>query len=169
MEEPPSNGNDDDEEEDHDDEDEEEIDQGGDDETDEDDEEEVEGDDDADDMMHALPIGNHPQAGNPFAGRGRGRGRGRGGMPFAGIGHALGSSSSSAAAEDLQPESEISTADQSAARRQRVLDAMASRAKDQAVCLAAAEGARAPKKTKERAVPTLQSLCSYEVAGKDWL
>lgn len=121
------------------------------------------GDDEDDDMMHALPIhGHQPHAGNPFAGRGRGRGRGRGGMAFSGAGHALGSSSSSAPTQ--QPATEMSTADEDANRRQRVLGAMANRAKEQGSSTTL-EVAQHPKKIKERTVPSLQNLCSYEVAG----
>ncbi|GJJ74481.1 hypothetical protein EMPS_06839 [Entomortierella parvispora] len=117
--------------------------------------------DDQDDMMHALPVLGHlPHGGNPPAGRGRGRGRGRGGMAFAGVGHALGSSSLSASAE--QPTTETSTADQDTDRRQRILEAMAHRAKDQGS--STAEAVQTPKKIRERMVPSLQSLCSYEVA-----
>ncbi|KAG0055014.1 hypothetical protein BGZ83_009784 [Gryganskiella cystojenkinii] len=114
-----------------------------------------------DNPMHAMPIiGHHPQAGNNFAGRGRGRGRG--GMAFSGAGHSLGSSSTSSAPV-VQPDAEASIADQGGAiRRQRILDAMAARERDQAT--AVPEEAQAPKKIKTRDVPTLQSLCSYEVA-----
>lgn len=130
---------------------------------DEDSENEEEGEDEEDDMMHALPFpGHQPHAGNPFAGRGRGRGRGRGGMAFSGAGHALGSSSSSAPTQ--QPAMEVSTADQAANRRQRALEATANRAKEQESS-AALKVVQKPKKIKERTVPSLQSLCSYEVAG----
>ena len=128
-----------------------------------DEEDEDDEDDEDDEVLHALPIlGHHPQVGNNFAGRGRGRGRGRGGMAFSGAGHSLGSTSSTTTPV-IQASAETSTADQGAIRRQRILDAMAARERDPAAVVP--KEAQAPKKIKTRDMPTLQSLCSYEVAG----
>ncbi|KAG0254467.1 hypothetical protein BG011_005769 [Mortierella polycephala] len=148
MEEPPTENNQDETMSGHDD------DQGDDDQEDEDEE-----------MMHALPIHVNPPQ-NPFIGQGRGRGRG--GLPFSGTGHSLGSSSGGSASaaneQEEQEETPESTPEESdALRRHRVLEAMANRPKrvsDNDL----GEYQGPSKKVKERTVPTLQSLCCYEVA-----
>ncbi|KAF9194514.1 hypothetical protein BGZ49_003166 [Haplosporangium sp. Z 27] len=115
-------------------------------------------DDDVEDdgMMHAMPMPFLPPQ-NPFAGRARVR------VPFSGEGHSLGSSSTSTVGTQHEMSVDPPTADDDSLRRQRVLEAMANRA-----------GSRNDdeikhmdnrlKKTKERTIPTLQSLCCYEVA-----
>ncbi|KAF8952373.1 hypothetical protein BGZ46_003500, partial [Entomortierella lignicola] len=115
-------------------------------------------DDDVEDdgMMHAMPMPFLPPQ-NPFAGRARVR------VPFSGEGHSLGSSSTSTVGTQHEMSVDPPTADNDSLRRQRVLEAMANRA-----------GSRNDdeikhmdnrlKKTKERTIPKLQSLCCYEVA-----
>ena len=133
-----------------------------------DDEEEDDGDHD----MHALPVfnPNHPFA-LPGMGRGRGRGRGhgRGGMPFSGAGHSLGSSGPTSAATDDQGPThpELTSEERDQERRQRVLEAMALRAKvHEARSTVQPIG---PKRVKERELPSLQSLCCYQVAGENFV
>ncbi|KAG0368675.1 hypothetical protein BC939DRAFT_529193 [Gamsiella multidivaricata] len=119
--------------------------------------------DDGDDMMHALPMPLHPPQ-HPFAGGGRGRGRGRvGQIPFSGAGRALGStvSASSTSQSGTPVESNVENTD--VARRQRILDAMANRSAIQHGADNKGSESRR-KKTKEKFIPTLQSLCSYSVA-----
>ncbi|KAI1297558.1 hypothetical protein EDD11_007042 [Mortierella claussenii] len=134
-----------------------------DDEEDQEHDEGQEGDND-EDMMHALPMPLNP----PLPARwGRGTGR-ESGLSFSGAGHSLGSSASlSSTADPGQAASDAAesaiTAESDAARRQRILDAMASRASDQIGQRSQFSGMRLKKKV-ERIVPSLQSICSYEVA-----
>ncbi|KAF9992133.1 hypothetical protein BGZ79_003470, partial [Entomortierella chlamydospora] len=124
----------------------------------EDDEDEGEGgtEDEDDEMIHAMPLPFHHPPQNPFAGPRRIR------MPFSGAGHSLGSGSASTAGS--QPETPASSStDASALRRQRILDAMANRTGSQTSKDAKDMETRL-KKTKQRTIPTLQSLCCYEVA-----
>ncbi|KAG0007215.1 hypothetical protein BGZ80_004931, partial [Entomortierella chlamydospora] len=124
----------------------------------EDDEDEGEGgtEDEDDEMIHAIPLPFHHPPQNPFAGPRRIR------MPFSGAGHSLGSGSASTAGS--QPETPASSStDASALRRQRILDAMANRTGSQTSKDAKDMETRL-KKTKQRTIPTLQSLCCYEVA-----
>ncbi|KAF9182229.1 hypothetical protein BGZ50_005062 [Haplosporangium sp. Z 11] len=139
-----------------------------------DDQEAVDQEDEDEEMMHALPIHVNPPQ-NPFIGQGRGRGRG--GLPFSGTGHSLGSSSGGSASaaneqeeqedqeeqEEQEETPEMTLEESHALRRRRVLEAMANRPKRVGEDdLGEYQGPF--KKIKERTVPTLQSLCCYEVA-----
>ncbi|KAF9389246.1 hypothetical protein BGX21_000147, partial [Mortierella sp. AD011] len=125
---------------------------------DDDDENEGEGgtEDEDDEMIHAMPLPFHHPPQNPFAGPRRIR------MPFSGEGHSLGSGSASTTGS--QPETPASSStDAGALRRQRILDAMANRTGNQTSNDAKDMETRL-KKTKKITIPTLQSLCCYEVA-----
>ncbi|KAG0327426.1 hypothetical protein BGZ99_007646 [Dissophora globulifera] len=123
-------------------------------------EDEEEEEDDDEDMMHALPMPGMPHHPLVFPGGGRGRGRG---VPFSGAGHALGSTASSSATRHEDDTTTLTTAETNDARRQRILDAMTSRQSHQ-VATDIKDMTKPPKRAKERIVPTLQSLCCYEVA-----
>ncbi|KAG0377939.1 hypothetical protein BGX24_005113 [Mortierella sp. AD032] len=136
-----------------------------------DDDEEDDDDDEEDQDMHALPVIDHMNPNHPFAipgvgrGRGRGRGHGRGGIPFSGAGHSL--SSIEPATTPNQPDSvqtEMTSEERDQQRRQRVLEAMANRAKAQEAEKAAQDLTVGAKRVKEREIPSLQSLCCYQVA-----
>ncbi|KAF9352997.1 hypothetical protein BGX26_009225 [Mortierella sp. AD094] len=118
-------------------------------------EDEEDEEDEDDGMMHAMPMPFHPPQ-NPFAGPGRIR------MPFSGAGHSLGSGSASTTGSQPETPADSST-DADALRRQRILDAMANRTGNQTGQDTKNMETRL-KKTKERTIPTLQSLCCYEVA-----
>ncbi|KAG0309204.1 hypothetical protein BGZ98_004504 [Dissophora globulifera] len=137
-----------------------EDDQDDEDDQDENENEEEEEEDDDDDMMHALPMPGMPHHPLVFPGGGRGRGRG---VPFSGAGHALGSTASSSATQHEDDTTTSTTAETNDARRQRILDAMTSRQSHQ-VAPDIKDMTKPPKRAKERIVPTLQSLCCYEVA-----
>ena len=150
---------------DNDDEEDEDEGEGNNDEEDEEDEEE-----DEDEEMHALPVIDHINPNHPFAipglGRGRGRGRGRGGIPFSGAGHSLSSSGPASATNDQNlDQPEMTTGERDQQRRQRVLEAMANRAKVQEAEKLAPGLTVSAKRVKEREIPSLQSLCCYQVAG----
>lgn len=162
------NDNDDDDDENEDDEEEEE---GGENDDGEDEEDENE-DADEDEVMHALPVIDHINPNHPFAipglgrGRGRGRGHGRGGMPFSGAGHSLNSSGPVSATNDQVPhQPEMTPEERDQQRRQRVLEAMASRTKAQEADKNALDLTVGAKRVKGREIPSLQSLCCYQVAG----
>jgi hypothetical protein len=142
------------------------------------DEDEDEGEDDDDDMMHAMPFPfpgqapNHPVFG-PGRGRGRGgggfrgRGRGRGaGFAFSGTGHSL-SGPSSSTDQGAETPSAPATEETDDARRQRILMALGNRAQPPEEAQPAQnEGpGKHGKNAKERVIPSLQALCTYEVAG----
>ncbi|KAF9106651.1 hypothetical protein BGX27_009066 [Mortierella sp. AM989] len=111
---------------------------------------------DDDDMMHAMPMPFHPPQ-HPVPGNRRTR------IPFSGAGHSLGSSSSSGAGNQPEVPVDSTSANADALRRQRILDAMANRTGNQSIEDTKILDKRL-KKTKERTIPTLQSLCCYEVA-----
>jgi hypothetical protein len=150
-----------------------------DDDNDENEDEEQEGDsddededEDEDELMHALPVIDHINPNHPFAnpglgrGRGRGRGHGRGGMPFSGAGHSLSSSGPVSATNDQDPDQpEMTPEERDQQRRRRVLDAMANRAKAQEADKNASDLTVGAKRVKGREIPSLQSLCCYQVAG----
>ncbi|KAF9582791.1 hypothetical protein BGW38_010756 [Lunasporangiospora selenospora] len=142
--------------------------------------EEAEGEDaeaeeeEEDGMMHALPV---PPAwtfqGQHWPGRGRGRGRG-GAIAFTGQGHSLAAGGSghggtqpppgSVGVEGDTPAEGPIAEEGEATRRERVLAAMANRAKAQEEENEKSLLEQQDAKPKEREIPSLQSLCSYEVA-----
>lgn len=135
------------------------------------DEEDDEQDEDEDEEMHALPVIDHINPNHPFAipglgrGRGHGRGRGRGGNAFSGAGHSLSSSGPASATNDQAPDQpEMTPEERDQQRRQRVLEAMANRAKAQEAEKNAPGLIAGIKRVKEREIPSLQSLCCYQVA-----
>ncbi|KAK3832942.1 MAG: hypothetical protein JOS17DRAFT_741115 [Linnemannia elongata] len=137
------------------------------------DDDEDEDEEDEDEEMHALPVIDHINANHPFAipglgrgrGRGHGRGRGRGGTPFSGAGHSLSSSGPASATNDQTPDQpEMTPEERDQQRRQRVLEAMANRAKAQEAEKIAPGLTVGVKRVKEREIPSLQSLCCYQVA-----
>ncbi|KAF9903697.1 hypothetical protein EC991_003424, partial [Linnemannia zychae] len=136
--------------------------------SDDDDDEEEEEDQD----MHALPVHDHINPNHPFAipglGRGRGRGRGghgRGGMSFSGAGHSLGSGGPVVTPiESSSSQPEMTPEERAQQRRQRILEAMESRTKAQEAEKVAQALTVGAKRVKEREIPSLQSLCCYQVA-----
>ncbi|KAG0284119.1 hypothetical protein BGZ96_011519 [Linnemannia gamsii] len=165
-----NSGQDDNDDDDEENEDEEEEVEGGDNDDGEDEADENEDADD-DEIMHALPVIDHINPNHPFAipglgrGRGRGRGHGRGGMPFSGAGHSLSSSGPVSATNDQDPDQpEMTPEERDQQRRQRVLEAMTSRAKAQEADKNTLDLTVGAKRVKGREIPSLQSLCCYQVA-----
>ncbi|KAF9437179.1 hypothetical protein BGZ76_001738 [Entomortierella beljakovae] len=105
------------------------------------------------DMMHALPMPFQPPP-NRF---------GIVRVPFSGAGHSLGSRSSSESNDQPAASENSDSVDADAIRRQRVLEAMASRAANMTSGTVKKTESRQVK-PKERVIPTLQSLCCYKVA-----
>ncbi|KAF9409312.1 hypothetical protein BGZ94_001998, partial [Podila epigama] len=120
--------------------------------------------DDEDEMMHALPI--HINPGHAGRGRGRGRGRGMRGMPFSGAGHSLsgggGRSSVSAESESTSEQVQETSVESDALRRQRILEAMENRVKNQEQ--QASSTAVVSKRVKPKEILSLKARCAHEVA-----